>query len=249
MYRLAEETINQGLGFGVRVLLGVFSSLFGLMMILTAPSSAEPFLTYLFGAFCFLITGACFTWGRIRQFFGSLIGLNLFVMSLLFVGWLVLDWITGDEGWFDGSLIGGVFFLAFFGWPGLSYAMRAKFGLGAERELHLTADSLTEEVDERQGHVHFGSGWKEHEGYLVGDRDGLIRLNEAVGEALEKGESLKGAGEFSGVRRIDPEPFDRTEPSDTLMTLVAWSVLIGLIGVLGVGLVTIIVWLWRLLAA
>ena len=128
MYREGEEIINRGLSPFSRILLGLFSALFGAVMVITAPDNDKAILFYVFGGFCFLICFACIVKGKARQFLGSIIGVCLFLVSL---GYLIHElvggqFISGSRS--EPSIVNAIAFLIFFGIPGLSYALRAKFG-------------------------------------------------------------------------------------------------------------------------
>jgi hypothetical protein len=128
MYKAAEEQINKGLSPFARFILGVFSTLFGLVMILIAPPTDKAVFFYAFGAFCLLISVACFTKGRIRQFVGSIIGCVLLLLS----GWYLYSQVTGgpflSSRPSEPSVANSVFFLVAFGIPGAAYALKTKFG-------------------------------------------------------------------------------------------------------------------------
>lgn len=129
MYREAEQTINHGLSFGARLLLSAFATLFGIIMLLTAPSTNKAFIFYLFGVFCLLIAVVCFTQGRARQFIGSVIGCTIFGLGIWY---LVVELSRGDY-WSgarsEPSVLNACLYLAFIGIPGAVYAYRARFGL------------------------------------------------------------------------------------------------------------------------
>jgi len=129
MYTLAEKTIRKGLSPVARILLGAVSALFGLIMLATASGTADPFFATMIGAFCFAIALACVTWGRVRQFVGSLIGTALFILSLVYLWSQVtggtLLWGNRSEP----SILTAVLFVVFLGVPGISYAASARFGL------------------------------------------------------------------------------------------------------------------------
>jgi hypothetical protein len=57
---------------------------------------------------------------------------------------------------------------------------------------------------EHRDHAYHGSGWPEHEDYLIGNREGLKKLRLAIDEALESGESHIDSGELVGVRCLRP---------------------------------------------
>ena len=128
MYREGEEIINRGLSPFSRILLGLFSGLFGVVMVATAPDTNKAIFFYLFGGFCFLICFACIVKGKARQFIGSIIGVCLFLLS---TGYLINEitsgpFMSGSRS--EPSVVNALSFLIFFGIPGLSYALRAKFG-------------------------------------------------------------------------------------------------------------------------
>jgi len=129
MYQAAEADINKGLSRGARFLLGSVSGLFGLMMILIAPPTDKAVLFYGLGIFFLLISLACFTRGRARQFVGSLVGCVLFVLSLAYL----YAELTGGP-WFSGSraepsVKNAIVFLVLFGVPGIAYTLKARFGM------------------------------------------------------------------------------------------------------------------------
>lgn len=129
VYKTAEGYIRRGLSPAARVILAVFSGLCGLMMFLAAPPTEKAVFFHLFGTFCLLISLACVTRGRVRQFAGSLVGCALFLGSLVYL----CAQLTGGR-WFLGGVaepsVGNaiLFFLAF-GVPGIAYALRVRFGL------------------------------------------------------------------------------------------------------------------------
>ena len=129
MYKIAAEKIKEGLGPGAKFILGAVSAFFGLIMVGTASTTQAPFFAAMIGLFCFTITLACFTWGRVRQFAGSTIGVTLFFLSIIYF-WSQL---TGDPLFFgkrsEPSMLNAVLFVIFFGVPGITYAFHARFGL------------------------------------------------------------------------------------------------------------------------
>lgn len=92
-------------------------------------------------------------------------------------------------------------------------------------------------------YVCHGSDWPEHEDFLVGNRKGLEKLQSAISEALEKGESSIDAGEFVGVRRIDTDFFENQQNNvSTTSSIVGWLVVIAIVAVFLVGIGTIFSW-------
>ena len=128
MYKAAEEQINKGLSPFSRFILGLFSALFEVVMVLVAPPTDKAVFFYAFGAFCLLISVACVTKGRIRQFVGSFIGSILLILS----GWYLYAQLTGgpffSERRSEPSVVNAWFFFVAFGIPGAAYAIRTKFG-------------------------------------------------------------------------------------------------------------------------
>ena len=95
----------------------------------TAPPTEKAPFFYAFAAFCFSVSIACLTPGRIAQFFGSVVasgvilaGIGYFV-SMLFDGPLY----TGRRS--DESLVNSILFLGVFGLPSATYLWHAQFGL------------------------------------------------------------------------------------------------------------------------
>lgn len=133
LYREAEEAINEGLSPFARILLGSVSGLFGLVMIVIAPPTDKQVYFYLFGGFCLAICFACVFKGRLRQFLGSLIGLGLVFLS----GWYLVSQIMEGGPLFSArseqSIYNAILFSIFFGIPGLTYMLKARFGLGKKR--------------------------------------------------------------------------------------------------------------------
>lgn len=129
MYERANSEITRGLSLGARLLLGLMSALFGLVMVLTTPIG-EPRAVwfYAFGVFCFFITVACFTSSRVRQFIGSLIGCIIFLVG---AAYLVAE-LSGGALWSDSrarpSVYDAVMYLLFIGIPGIVYAYKVRFG-------------------------------------------------------------------------------------------------------------------------
>ena len=128
MYRQASETINHGLSLGARIVLGLVSGLFGVVMLSIAPPTDKAIYFYLFGAFCLFIAIACFTTGRLRQCVGSAVGSAVFIIGLIYL----LDEVTAGAYWSgrhsEPSVINALLFLFFIGLPGAAYAFKARFG-------------------------------------------------------------------------------------------------------------------------
>jgi hypothetical protein len=128
LYKAAEEQINKGLSPFSRFVLGFFSALFGVVMVLAAPPTDKAVFFYAFGIFCLLISVACVTKGRVRQLVGSVIGSILLILS----GWYLYSQLTGGPFFSvrrsEPSVVNAWFFFVAFGIPGAAYAIKTKFG-------------------------------------------------------------------------------------------------------------------------
>ena len=97
------------------------------MILVAAPTDKAAFF-HVFGILCLLISVACVTKGRVRQFVGSVIGSALLIVS----GWYLYSQLAGGP-FFSGrrsepSVMNGWYFFVAFGIPGAAYALKAKFG-------------------------------------------------------------------------------------------------------------------------
>jgi len=128
MYEEAEKQIRKGLSPAARWIIGIACAAFGLAMFLVEQPADTAVYRHAFGIFFLLISGACFTWGRVRQFAGSLIGCGLLFLS----GWYLYSQImegplqSGSRS--EPSVWNAVLFFVAFGLPGGTYAYKAKFG-------------------------------------------------------------------------------------------------------------------------
>jgi hypothetical protein len=128
MYRIAAQEINKGLSLLPRLILGAFALLFGVVMALVAPPNDKAAYFYAFAIFCLLISVACVTTGRTRQFVGSIIGITLFLLTC---GYTIHELLTGAPlvGPRSQPNVANSFLcLVFFGLPGIAYAAKARFG-------------------------------------------------------------------------------------------------------------------------
>jgi hypothetical protein len=134
MYRAADETINNGLSLGARILLGTAATLFGVIMVLFATTSERPLGAYLFGVLCFIVALACLTHGRTRQFLGSIIGSAMFIAGVFYLA----DQVSGGKllsaSRAEPSVLNATLYLTFIGLPGAAYVLKARFGFGGEQK-------------------------------------------------------------------------------------------------------------------
>ncbi len=100
-----------------------------------------------------------------------------------------------------------------------------------------------EDNKHNHNHAYHGSDWVEHEDFLVGNKEGLEKLQSAITEALDKGESSIDSGEFVGVRCLDTEFFEsQTSQGKPLSNFVGWSLVVAVALTFAVGIKTIISW-------
>ncbi len=100
-----------------------------------------------------------------------------------------------------------------------------------------------EDNTQNQDHAYHGSDWAEHEDFLVGNKEGLEKLQSAINEALDKGESSIDSGEFIGVRCLDTEFFEnQTSQVKPLSNFIGWSVVAAVALTFAIGIKTIISW-------
>ena len=128
MYERANHEITKGLSLGARILLGVFSGLFGIIMILCASPGDKAIYSHLCGGFFLLIAIGCVTKGRVRQFIGSAIGCSLLVISIWYVAMELREGDFWSRSPGQPSIFKSILFLFFIGIPGGSYSYKTLFG-------------------------------------------------------------------------------------------------------------------------
>jgi len=134
MYREGAEIITKkGLSPFLRWFLGIVSLLFGIVMLLAAPSAPKPMLLSLIGVFCIAIFLACVLKGRLRQFVGSCIGLCVFSIAIWYVYSQVSSGPLYSSSRSESSVVNSLLFLFFFGFPSIAYVFKTKFGLQREK--------------------------------------------------------------------------------------------------------------------
>jgi len=128
MYREAAEQINKGLSLGARIVLGVAALLTALVVLIIDTPQENALFVYAFAGFCFAIAVACLVQGRLRQFAGSVIGVGLFALSLYYLTSELSEGkiISGSRS--EPSVLNALMFMFFFGFPGIAYAIKVKFG-------------------------------------------------------------------------------------------------------------------------
>ena len=128
MYEQANNTITAGLSLGARITLGSISGLFGAVMMLIAPPTDKAVYFYLFGTFCLLVTIACFTSGRVRQFIGSTIGAAIFLVGLWYLAKELMVGALWSGRRSEPSAFNALLYLFSIGVPGAAYAYKVRFG-------------------------------------------------------------------------------------------------------------------------
>jgi hypothetical protein len=111
----------------LRLVLAAFSTLFAAVMFLSARDDSSALFSYSFGGLCLIVTLACVLPGRGRLFFGSIVGVLLFVSGIAYLG---LEILNGRlvEPFGEPSALMATAFVAFIGVPGLLYAVKTRFG-------------------------------------------------------------------------------------------------------------------------
>ncbi len=127
MYIEGQKVLGRGLSPVTRVLLGVISGLFGVVMILIAPEMAQPVGIYCFGGFCISISLMCITKGIVRNIIGRMIGLIAFGLSIIYFWdqFSTGDLLFGARG--EPSLVNSILFFLAFGFPGMWFAITGRF--------------------------------------------------------------------------------------------------------------------------
>lgn len=133
---IPEETQppRGGSGLVFRLILSFFAGLFGVVMILIAPSAVKPIGHYLFGAFCLGIAIACFVRGRIQRVIGSFIASAILVVTVWYLFTEISGGVVVSGSRSRPSVINAILALVAFGLPAAVYLRRARFGFGAEPE-------------------------------------------------------------------------------------------------------------------
>lgn len=128
MYREAARQIEKGLSLGARIALGVAALVFAALMLASGALPENAVFAYAFAGFSLAIAVACIARGRVRQFAGSVIGVGLFVLSLLYLASELSegDVLSGSRS--EPSVLNAISFVIFFGFPGIAYAFKARFG-------------------------------------------------------------------------------------------------------------------------
>ena len=133
MYKEAEEHINNGLSLLPRILLGSVSGLFGVVLTwfgihgFINNIGSWPAM-FSIGIFCLLIAIANFTWGRVRQFVGSCVGLIIFILACWYLTTQISGGLAISGKRSEPSILNAIFFMVFFGLPSITYTLTAKFG-------------------------------------------------------------------------------------------------------------------------
>lgn len=96
-------------------------------------------------------------------------------------------------------------------------------------------------------HSYHGSNWPEHEDFLVGNKEGLEKLQKAISEAIETGESNIDSGEFVGVRCLDTTFFEKKQIEKTRFSnIFGWLAAFIVAVVFIAGIKAIFSWISRL---
>ena len=132
MYRVAAAEINKGLSLFPRLLLGAASLLCGTIMALVAHQAGKAGYFYVFSAFCVLISIACVSKGRMRQFLGGIIGISLFLLTAAYLAYEIMSGAPLIGSRSQPSIVNSALCLVFFGLPGITYTARTRFGFARQ---------------------------------------------------------------------------------------------------------------------
>jgi hypothetical protein len=128
IFGIYGQAINKGLSPVARITIGIFAGFFGVVMIYVASQMDDAMSLHMFGAFCLLIAFVCATKGRVRQFFGSLIGCAVFAMAIAYVGTEVAAGVFWSDRRSEPSVFNALMSFFIFGIPGAAYVYKARFG-------------------------------------------------------------------------------------------------------------------------
>jgi hypothetical protein len=113
---------------GARVFLGIVCLLVAVMMVLIAPDDENRMGFYGIATFAAAAAVFLLASGRLRDFFGSCVGLTLFAVGL----WYLAGQLDSGEVYSGSrsrpSITNAILFFVVFGLPGLIFAAKARFG-------------------------------------------------------------------------------------------------------------------------
>ena len=95
-------------------------------------------------------------------------------------------------------------------------------------------------MKEKKYYLNHGSDWAEHEDFLVGNKEGLLKLQNQIDEAIENGESNEDIGDFIGIRCLENEVFEKNDNVNSrLSNILAGLIMLCFVGVFISGLIYI----------
>jgi hypothetical protein len=118
MYRLEGNGIVNGLSRGSRIVLGCFSAVCGVVMVVVAPPTDQAPAFDLIALICLLLCIACIGYTKVRQMLGSCVGTILFAGSLWY----------GYESFAQPAFFNALVLFVVLGLPGAAYAVATRFG-------------------------------------------------------------------------------------------------------------------------
>ena len=94
-------------------------------------------------------------------------------------------------------------------------------------------------MNQHKSYLYDGSDWEEHEDFLVGNTEGLEKLKVSIDEALEKGISTKGIGDYVGIKKLDTSFFEKKRGvNDSILSqiltffMTSTAIIVFIVGVL-----------------
>lgn len=113
---------------GARVTLGVFSALFGIVMLLIVPDVGPTAGHYVFGGFCLCLALACLTQGWTAKVFGSTVACCVVIAGLGYLAWAVAKGPVFSDRQGLPSVVNAILFNVVFSLPAGLYVWKVRFG-------------------------------------------------------------------------------------------------------------------------
>jgi hypothetical protein len=134
------------MSLGARIVIALFTALFGVLMATVAPPTEKAPLFYAFAAFCLAIAVACLAPGRIAQFFGSVVAAGILVVGASYFVSMLLGGplFTGRRS--DQSLVNSLLFLGVFCTPSALYLWHARFGFPSKSSVRSASETESGEA-------------------------------------------------------------------------------------------------------
>jgi len=125
------ETPLDNLSLGVRILVALLVAIAGAVSIGIGwrDASDAAVVFYAVGGFCLSLAIVCVLQGRVREFFGSVLGSVVFLLGIAFLVAQLRQGVYWSTHRGAPYVMGAIVSLFVVGIPGASYALRTRFGL------------------------------------------------------------------------------------------------------------------------